>query len=129
VTAVVRADLTAAQLEDLRRRDREATRRRRAIARGLSDPGPVRVSDWYLEEQRLRLSEGSPVLGTWILRAACGGEDPELWFSPDLADVSKAQTICARCPVRAQCAAAADANAEPYGVWGGTDREQARRAS
>lgn len=95
----MRADLTAAQLEHVRRRDREATRRRRAIARGLPDPGPVRVADWYLEEERLKLPEGSLVLGTWILRAACGGEDPELWFSPDPTDASKAQTICAvPCP-------------------------------
>jgi WhiB family redox-sensing transcriptional regulator len=69
------------------------------------------------------------VLGTWVLAGACRGQDPELWFSPDPADVAKAQAICARCPVRPECSAAAEANAERYGVWGGTNREQAGRTT
>ena len=121
---VLRADMSAARLEHIRRRDREATRRRRAIARGLPDPGPV--PDWRMAEKRLRLPAGWPVLGAWVRGAACRDEDPELWFSPGPADVAKAQAICARCPVRPECSAAAEANAELYGVWGGTDREHAR---
>jgi hypothetical protein len=120
---MLRADMSAAQLEHIRRRDREATRRRRAIARGLPDPGPV--PDWLMAQKRLRLPQAKPVLGTWTLRAACRDEDPELWFSADPADVAKAQAICARCPVRPECSAAAEANAELHGVWGGTDREHA----
>jgi hypothetical protein len=127
VSAMVRAEMPAAQLEHVRRRDREATRRRRAIARGLPDPGPV--SDWAMEDKRLRLPQRRPVLGTWVLRGACRDEDPELWFSADPAGRERAQVICARCPVRSQCSAAAQANAERYGVWGGTDRDQARRPS
>ena len=124
---MLRADLPAAQLEHIRRRDREAARRRRAIAGGLPDPGPV--PDWLMAEKRLRLPGGLPVLGTWVLRAACRDEDPELWFSADLADSGRARAICAGCAVRGQCAAAAEANGELYGVWGGTDREQAGRVS
>jgi Transcription factor WhiB len=124
---VLRADMSAAQLERIRRRDREATRRRRVIARGLPDPGPV--PDWCMEDRRLRLRVGLPVLGAWVLSAACRDEDPQLWFSPDPADVAKAQAICARCPVRPECSAAAEANAELYGVWGGTDREHAGRTT
>jgi WhiB family transcriptional regulator, redox-sensing transcriptional regulator len=127
VTAVVRADMPAAQLERIRRRDREATRRRRAIARGLPDPGPV--SDLFTADRRLGLPEGLPVLGKWILRAACRDKDPDLWFSTAPADAGKAQAICAWCPVCSQCSAGAEANAELYGVWGGTDRDQARTAS
>ena len=121
---VLRADMSAARLEHIRRRDREATRRRRAIARGLPDPGPV--PDWRMAEKRFRLPEGRPMLGAWVLSAACRDEDPELWFSPDPADVAKARAVCARCPVLSDCSAAAEANAELYGVWGGTDREHAR---
>ena len=124
---VLRADMSAARLEHIRRRDREATRRRRAIARGLPDPGPV--PDWCLEDRRLRLRIGLPVLGAWVRSAACRDEEPELWFSPDPSNVATAQAICARCPVRPQCSAAADANAERWGVWAGTDREHAGRAS
>jgi len=127
VSAVVRAQMPAARLEHVRRRDRAATRRRRAIARGLPDPGPM--PDWLIAEQRLRLPEGLPLLGTWVLAGACRGQDPELWFSADPAGIQRAQAICARCPVRAQCAAAAEANAERHGVWGGTDRGHAGRAS
>jgi WhiB family redox-sensing transcriptional regulator len=80
-----------------------------------------------MAERRLRLPEGRPLLGTWVLAGACRGQDPELWFSADPADLQRVQAICARCPVRAQCSAAAEANAERYGVWGGTDRAQAGR--
>jgi WhiB family redox-sensing transcriptional regulator len=82
-----------------------------------------------MAERRLRLPEGLPVLGTWVLRGACREEDPELWFSANPAGLERAQAICARCPVRSQCSAAAEANAERYGAWGGTDREHAGRAS
>jgi hypothetical protein len=122
---VLRADMSAAQLEHIRRRDREATRRRRAIARGLPDQGPV--PDWCMEDRRLSLSVGLPMLGAWVRGATCRDEDPELWFSPDPADVAKAQAICTRCPVRPECSAAAEANAELHGVWGGTDRERTVR--
>lgn len=127
MSAIVRAEMPAARLEQIRRRDREATRRRRAIVRGLPDPGLV--PDRSMAEKRLKLPEGRPVLGTWVLHGACRGQDPELWFSADPADLQRAQAICARCPVRAQCSAAAEANPERYGVWGGTDRAQAARAS
>jgi hypothetical protein len=127
MTAALRADMSAAQLERIRRRDREATRRRRAIARGLPDPGPV--SDLFMADRRLGLPAGLPVLGKWILRAACRDQDPDLWFSVAPADAGKAQAICAGCPVRSQCSAAAEANAELYGVWGGADREGARTGS
>ena len=59
MTAVLRADMPAAQLERVRRRDREATRRRRVIARGLPDPGPI--PDVCMVDRRLRLPSGLPV--------------------------------------------------------------------
>jgi hypothetical protein len=95
---MARAEMPAARLEHIRRRDREATRRRRAIARGLPDPGPV--PDWRMAEKRLRLPQGRPLLGTWVLAGACREEDPELWFSADPVGLERAQAICARCPVR-----------------------------
>jgi hypothetical protein len=119
--------MPAAQLEHIRRRDRETTRRRRTIARGLPDPGPV--PDRCFEDRRLRFRVGLPVLGAWVRRAACRDEDTELWFSADPAHVAKAQAICTRCPVRAECSAAAEANAELYGVWGGADRGHGGRPS
>lgn len=70
----------------------------------------------------------------WQARAVCRDEDPELFF-PDLSDTitaRAAQAVCAKCPVRPQCRAAASAKCEPFGIWGGVNRELAahrRRSS
>jgi WhiB family redox-sensing transcriptional regulator len=58
-------------------------------------------------------------------RAACRDADPELFFptsrGADLrAEVREAKAVCARCPVRAACAAWALEHRE-HGVWGGLD--------
>jgi WhiB family transcriptional regulator, redox-sensing transcriptional regulator len=64
----------------------------------------------------------------WMLRGACRGEDPELFFpisatGPALAQVSSAKAVCARCPVRANCLSYALIT-RPDGIWGGTTREE-----
>lgn len=61
----------------------------------------------------------------WQARAVCRDEDPELFF-PDPSDTvtaQAAQEVCATCPVRPQCRAAASTKREPYGIWGGVNRE------
>ena len=45
--------------------------------------------------------------------------DPDLWFADDPADLERAKALCAGCPIRRECLAAALAQAEPWGVWGG----------
>lgn len=45
--------------------------------------------------------------------------DPNLWFSEEPADLERAKALCAGCPVRRACLAAALERAEPWGVWGG----------
>lgn len=75
----------------------------------------------------------------WRRRAACRGEDPEVFFAPDLegpphgrylAERDRrwrdAKAVCRRCPVRADCLDAALASGE-VGVWGGTTDEERRR--
>ena len=49
----------------------------------------------------------------------CAAEDPELFFAESPADVELAKTLCADCPVRTACLAAALERREPWGVWGG----------
>ena len=49
----------------------------------------------------------------------CHIGDPELWFADDPADLERAKALCAGCPVRRRCLAAALDRAEPWGVWGG----------
>ncbi|WP_330221146.1 WhiB family transcriptional regulator [Mycobacteroides abscessus] len=74
-----------------------------------------------------RRSERPPLMRqlNWQARAVCRDEDPELFF-PDPSDTvtaRAAQRVCATCPVRPQCRAAASARREPYGIWGGVNRE------
>jgi WhiB family redox-sensing transcriptional regulator len=70
---------------------------------------------------------------SWLARAACHGEDPELFFSPEgergpekAAREARAVAVCDRCPVRLDCLAVAPA----HGVYGGmteAERESRRR--
>ena len=69
----------------------------------------------------------------WQLAAHCRGQT-ELFFHPHgereprrSAREAAAKALCARCPVRRECADHALLMAEPYGVWGGvseTEREE-----
>ena len=49
----------------------------------------------------------------------CRVEDPELWFAETPAQLERAKSLCAECPVRDACLAGALDRAEPWGVWGG----------
>ena len=70
---------------------------------------------------------------SWREQARCRDLDSALFFSPDGERGPRrrrreraAKAVCARCPVRDECAAFALANHEPYGIWGGlteTERE------
>lgn len=59
---------------------------------------------------------------SWMEQAACADlEDPDVMF-PSLLDrdaLSRAKSICARCPVIDQCRSLAKGNREAYGVWAG----------
>lgn len=48
-------------------------------------------------------------------------DNPDLWFSTDPHDIAIARTICAACPLRAECLQQAIIGAETHGVWGGVD--------
>lgn len=45
--------------------------------------------------------------------------EPDLWFADDPAGLERAKALCAGCPIRIPCLAAALQRAEPWGVWGG----------
>ncbi|BBY17138.1 WhiB family transcriptional regulator [Mycolicibacterium litorale] len=49
----------------------------------------------------------------------CHVGDPDLWFAESPADLERAKTLCADCPIRRECLAAALERQEPWGVWGG----------
>ena len=57
----------------------------------------------------------------WI-DARCRTQDADLlavFFSEELQDIARAKTICAECPVMAECLEGAIVRREPWGVWGG----------
>ena len=45
--------------------------------------------------------------------------DADLWFSERRVDRERAKAMCAGCPIRRECLAAALQRHEPWGVWGG----------
>ena len=63
----------------------------------------------------------------WMAKGACRRYGPDLFYSELEVDKDAARTICAACPVAADCLAHAYANNEWMGVWGGLDRGQRRR--
>jgi WhiB family transcriptional regulator, redox-sensing transcriptional regulator len=65
----------------------------------------------------------------WLRRAACVGEDPELFFpvgtqGPALRDIAAAKRVCARCPVTLECLDLALSDRQTSGVWGGTCEQE-----
>jgi WhiB family redox-sensing transcriptional regulator len=70
----------------------------------------------------------------WWDNAACGSEDPELFFPREGATSEEkrnaewtAKRICLHCPVRGRCLQVAIERDETYGIWGGLSaRERAK---
>jgi WhiB family redox-sensing transcriptional regulator len=68
----------------------------------------------------------------WQYRAACRGEDAEMFFAPNYFErkeekevrEGQAKAICARCPVRDECLEYALRNREPHGIWGGLNESE-----
>jgi WhiB family redox-sensing transcriptional regulator len=72
----------------------------------------------------------APVLGDdpdWVAAAVCASTDPEIFFPEKGGSTRSAKAICRRCPVAAECLAAALARDERFGIWGGLS-ERDRRA-
>ena len=65
----------------------------------------------------------------WRIYAACRGSHPALFYDADPASVAEAKQVCARCPVRGECAAHALAVAEEHGVWGGLAPDERDRSA
>jgi WhiB family redox-sensing transcriptional regulator len=64
---------------------------------------------------------------SWTLRAACRGEDVEIFYSTLPEHVRAAVRICGHCPVRRECLADAVERGEWFGVWGGLKETRRRR--
>lgn len=62
-------------------------------------------------------------MGEWQERAACAGEDPELWHPNDSRQAAQAKRICKQCPVILEClnwALNTELPSTREGIYGGT---------
>lgn len=67
----------------------------------------------------------------WRQEAACRDADPEVFFpngttGPALAQITAAQSICATCPVTADCLDWAVETGQDNGIWGGLTEDERR---
>jgi WhiB family redox-sensing transcriptional regulator len=67
----------------------------------------------------------------WRDRAACWGQDPELFFpdgktAPALVQTEKAKAVCRRCEVAEACLKWAVESGQDTGVWGGKSEGERR---
>jgi WhiB family redox-sensing transcriptional regulator len=60
-----------------------------------------------------------PAFGADVDDLPCRVLDADLWFAESPADLERAKSLCAGCPVRTGCLAGALDRREPWGVWGG----------
>lgn len=72
-----------------------------------------------------------PHQSNWYLRAACADADPRIFFpvgtgTDALQATAEAKSLCARCPVCAECRSFALTTNQQYGIWGGLDEEERR---
>jgi WhiB family redox-sensing transcriptional regulator len=64
----------------------------------------------------------------WMARGVCRGEPIETFFADRGGDAYKrAQRLCARCPVRRECADFAIADPLIFGWWGGMSERERRK--
>jgi len=68
---------------------------------------------------------------TWRDRAACLGEDPELFFpdgntGPALLQLEAAKAVCRRCEVVEACLRFAIESGQDAGIWGGLSEDERR---
>ena len=70
----------------------------------------------------------------WQWRAACRGEDANLFFPPNHVEEKQdrvlrerqAKELCATCPVRIECLEYAVRTRESHGIWGGLNEPERR---
>jgi WhiB family redox-sensing transcriptional regulator len=64
----------------------------------------------------------------WTLDALCAQVlDDEIFFPPKGGSTREAKSICAQCPVKAECLAFALENGERFGIFGGLSERERRR--
>jgi len=63
----------------------------------------------------------------WVSDALCAQTDPEVFYPQVGGSTRRAKSVCAACPVLAECRNYALATGELDGVWGGLSENDRRR--
>jgi WhiB family transcriptional regulator, redox-sensing transcriptional regulator len=68
---------------------------------------------------------------SWRESAACRQVDTELFFpigstGTAVAEIQRAKSVCANCPVRQPCLTFALVTNQEFGIWGGCDEDERR---
>lgn len=104
--------------------------------RALPDPAPYRGAD-SMEEAQL-LMAGIFDLGYekqaarelhWQEFALCAQTDPDIFFPEKGGSTAPATSVCASCPVQAECLEYAISNDIRHGIWGGMSDNDRRKIS
>lgn len=67
-----------------------------------------------------------------MLKGACRGVDPKIFYPDEHTSAAAAKEICKHCPVRQECLEYAVTYREAHGIWGGRsekERKKIRRAN
>lgn len=75
------------------------------------------------------LEELATKLPAWHREAACRDADPDLFFVGRGESAAEAKAICAGCPVRPECLEDAIAHDYRFGIFGGMNRNERRKAA
>jgi hypothetical protein len=70
------------------------------------------------------LAAPRPMPPDWTRQAACRYWPDLDWIDPTPEQARDCRLLCAGCPVRWRCLAAALVTAEPWGIWGGLDVDE-----
>ncbi|RJQ80700.1 WhiB family transcriptional regulator [Pseudonocardiaceae bacterium YIM PH 21723] len=71
------------------------------------------------EDETSQVSVLLDAAGQADLSLPCRTNNPDLWFADTPTELEQAKDLCASCPIKAACLAAALTRREPWGVWGG----------
>lgn len=63
----------------------------------------------------------------WMTNGLCAQTDPEAFYPEKGGSTREAKSVCAGCPVAAECLDYALAHQERYGIWGGLSERERRR--
>ena len=92
-------------------------------------PRPYEVAEARNDPRLLRAVRERRGDGSWRVRGACRGADPETFFPAPGEEPDSAVAVCQGCEVRGACLAWALDAGDSHGIWGATTPRERRAMS